>query len=143
MSSVPGITLEAAAAAATLLGAFLFLASAIGLLRLPDFYTRVHAPTKAATLGVALLGLASLMRSILTGDLVWIEDLLIVVFLLLTVPVSSQVLLRAAATRKVAQLPATKGRPARVTEALPKTPAEEDGSSDATRSRPTDASATP
>ena len=44
-----------AAAVLDLLGAFLFLASAIWLLRLPDFYTRVHAPTKAATLGVATL----------------------------------------------------------------------------------------
>ena len=103
--------LEILAAAATLLGAFLFLASAIGLLRLPDFYTRVHAPTKAATLGVALLALASLVRSLPSGDLVWIEDLLIVVFLLLTVPVSSQVLLRAAATRQVRQTPETEGEP--------------------------------
>ena len=103
--------LEIVATAATLLGAFLFLASAIGLLRLPDFYTRVHAPTKAATLGVALLALASLVRSLPSGDLVWIEDLLIVVFLLLTVPVSSQVLLRAAATRLVPQTPETLGEP--------------------------------
>ena len=36
----------------SLLGALLFLAAAIGLLRLPDFYTRTHAPTKAATLGL-------------------------------------------------------------------------------------------
>ena len=104
--------LEIVAAAATLLGAFLFLASAVGLLRLPDFYTRIHAPTKAATLGVALLALASLVRSLPSGDLVWIEDLLIVVFLLLTVPVSSQVLLRAAATRRVPQAPQTRGEPA-------------------------------
>ena len=99
-----GAWLEIVAAAATLLGAFLFLASAVGLLRLPDFYTRIHAPTKAATLGVALLALASLVRSLPSGDLVWIEDLLIVVFLLLTVPVSSQVLLRAAATRDAGNL---------------------------------------
>ena len=37
-------------------GALFFLISAIGLLRLPDFFCRVHAPTKAATLGVMLLG---------------------------------------------------------------------------------------
>ena len=113
MISVSGGWLEIVAATATLLGAFLFLASAIGLLRLPDFYSRIHAPTKAATLGVALLGLASVARSLPSGDLVWIEDLLIVVFLLLTVPVSSQVLLRAAATRKVGQTDETRGRPAR------------------------------
>lgn len=112
MTDLSGGWVEAVAAIATLVGASLFLASAIGLLRLPDFYTRVHAPTKAATLGVALLGFASLLRSLPTGDLVWIEDLLIVVFLFLTVPVSSQVLLRAAATRGIPQASATTGRPA-------------------------------
>jgi multicomponent K+:H+ antiporter subunit G len=89
---------DLAAAALALCGAFVFLSSAIGLLRLPDFATRLHAPTKAATLGVALLALASLVRSLPRGDMVWIEDLVIVVFLFLTVPVSSQMLLRASRT---------------------------------------------
>ncbi|MEM9558100.1 MAG: monovalent cation/H(+) antiporter subunit G [Acidobacteriota bacterium] len=111
MTSLPS-WLEAVAAGATLLGAFFFLASAIGLVRLPDFYSRVHAPTKAATLGVALLVIASSIRSLPSGNLVWIEDLLIVAFLFLTVPVSSQVLLRAAATRKVPQVSSTTGEPA-------------------------------
>ncbi len=112
MTSIPSAWIEVAAAVATLAGAFLFLASAIGLLRLPDFYSRVHSPTKAATLGIALLGIASLLRSLPRQDLVWIEDLLIVVFLFLTMPVSSQVLLRAAATRGIAQTSATHGEPA-------------------------------
>jgi multicomponent K+:H+ antiporter subunit G len=111
MSSVPTEWIEGIAATATLIGAFLFLASAIGLLRLPDFYCRIHAPTKAATLGVAFLGVGSLLRSLSHADLVWVEDLLIVVFLLLTVPVSSQVLLRAAATRRIPQAPSTQGQP--------------------------------
>jgi multicomponent K+:H+ antiporter subunit G len=111
MTSEPSVWIEILSGAATLLGAFLFLASAIGLLRLPDFYSRIHAPTKAATLGVSLLGLATLLRSLPRQDLLWIEDLLIVAFLLLTVPVSSQVLLRAAATRRVPQAPSTQGEP--------------------------------
>jgi multicomponent K+:H+ antiporter subunit G len=109
MSSVATSWLDWVAAAATLLGSFLFLASAIGLLRLPDFYTRVHSPTKAATLGVALLGFSSVVRSLPRQDLVWIEDLLIIGFLLLTVPVSSQLLLRAAARRGLPETPATRG----------------------------------
>ena len=103
--------LEVTAALASLLGAFLFLASSVGLLRLPDFYCRVHAPTKAATLGVAFLCLASLLRSLPRGDLVWIEDLVIVVFLFLTVPISSQMLMRGAATRGVPAVRSTEGRP--------------------------------
>ena len=47
--------IEILAAAATLLGAFLFLASAIGLLRLPDLCSRLHALTKADNLGLGLL----------------------------------------------------------------------------------------
>ena len=109
MSSVSPPWLEIAAGVATLAGAFLFLASAIGLLRLPDFFSRVHAPTKAATLGVSLLGLASLLESLPRGDLAWIEDLVLVLFLLLTVPVGSQVLLKAAIVRGVAEAPGTRG----------------------------------
>ena len=91
-----------------LAGALSFLLSAIGLLRLPDFYCRIHAPTKAATLGVILLGLASVLRSLGQGNLVWLEDLAIIVFLFLTVPVSSQVLARAArrcGVRQVGEAP--------------------------------------
>ena len=51
-----------AAEIASLVGAFFFFASAVGLLRLPDFYTRMHAPTKAATLGIILLAVGSLRR---------------------------------------------------------------------------------
>jgi multicomponent K+:H+ antiporter subunit G len=85
-------------------GALLFLISAIGLLRLPDFFCRVHAPTKAATLGVLLLGFSSVVRSLAQGDLVWLEDVAILVFVCLTIPVSSQVLARAALRRGVAQV---------------------------------------
>jgi multicomponent K+:H+ antiporter subunit G len=84
-----------------LAGALFFLISAIGLLRLPDFFCRVHAPTKAATLGVMLLGLSAVIHSIAQGDFAWMEDLAILVFLFLTIPVSSQVLARAARRRRV------------------------------------------
>ena len=86
-----------------LLGALFFLVSAIGLLRLPDFFCRIHAPTKAATLGVMLLGLGAILRSVVQGNLVWLEDLAILAFLFLTIPVSSQVLARAARSRDKAQ----------------------------------------
>ena len=93
----------------TLLGALFFLLSAIGLLRLPDFFCRVHAPTKAATLGILLLGLGAVVRSLATGGLLWLEELAILVFLFLTIPVSSQVLARAARWRGVTQTARTRG----------------------------------
>lgn len=88
-------------------GALFFLISAVGLLRLPDFYCRIHAPTKAATLGVMLLGMSGVLRSLAQGDLVWMEDLAILLFLFLTIPISSQVLARAARRRGVRQTPTT------------------------------------
>lgn len=87
----------------TLLGALFFLISAIGLLRLPDFFCRIHAPTKAGTLGVVLLGLGAVLRSLANGDLLWLEELAILIFLFLTIPVSAQVLARAARRRGVAR----------------------------------------
>lgn len=88
-------------------GALFFLVSAIGLLRLPDFFCRIHAPTKAATLGVILLGASAVLRSLAQGDLAWVEDLAIIVFLFLTIPVSSQVLARSAKRRGVRETPET------------------------------------
>lgn len=91
-------------------GALFFLVSAIGLLRLPDFYCRIHAPTKAATLGVMLLGMSGVLRSLAQGDLVWTEDLAILLFLFLTIPISSQVLARAARRRGVEAVGSTSPR---------------------------------
>lgn len=99
MSEAAVRILELAAAAASLAGAFFYLASAVGLVRFPDFFCRVHAPTKAATLGITFLAGASALRSFARRDAVWVEDLLIIVFLWITIPVSSQILMRAAARR--------------------------------------------
>ena len=38
-------------------GFLFFIATSVGVVRLPDFYCRMHAPTKAATLGLALFAL--------------------------------------------------------------------------------------
>jgi multicomponent K+:H+ antiporter subunit G len=101
--------LRLAAALASLVGSLFFLAGAVGLLRLPDFYTRLHAPTKAATLGLMFLALGSMLVHLERGLEVWLTDLLLVVFILLTVPVSSQMLLRGAAARRVPQTASTTG----------------------------------
>lgn len=94
-----------------LAGSLLFLAGAIGLLRLPDFYTRLHAPTKAATLGIILIGLGGSILHYRFDRAVWTEDALVMLFVMLTTPVSSQILARAAAARRVPQLEGTKGEP--------------------------------
>ena len=59
-----------------------------GLVRLPDPMTRLHAPTKAATLGVGGVLIASMLSfAILHGEPSW-HELLIALFLFLTAPVT-------------------------------------------------------
>ena len=104
---------ELVAAVLSFAGSVLFLAGAIGLHRLPDFFTRLHAPTKAATLGIMLIAMGSTLIHLGRDVVVWPEDALIILFVMLTTPVSSQMLARAAARRRVPTVPETTG------EALP------------------------
>ena len=70
------------------------LATAIGLLRLPDIYMRMHAVTKAGTLGV---GLVLLAVAVFFGELgVVTRALAAIAFVLLTAPVSAHMIGRAA-----------------------------------------------
>ena len=101
--------LELLASLISFIGAFLYLSGAIGLLRLPDFYCRLHAPTKAATLGVMLIALGSVLIHVERDLVLWTEDTLIILFVMLTTPVSSQVLARAASARGVEQMEGTQG----------------------------------
>lgn len=69
------------------LGASLVLVASVGVLRLPDLYTRMHASTKPATLGVGLIVAA---LAIYSGELgIAVRALLILLFFLLTAPVAA------------------------------------------------------
>ena len=83
------------AAGLVLLGAFFLLVGAIGLVRLPDFYMRLHAPTKASTLGVGGVLLASLLLASAQGR-PGIAELLITLFVFITAPVSANLMAQAA-----------------------------------------------
>jgi multicomponent K+:H+ antiporter subunit G len=87
--------IEWLAAALLLLGAFFLLVGAIGLIRLPDFFMRLHAPTKASTLGVGSLLLASMLLAAVQGRAGFAE-LLITLFVFVTAPVSANLLAQAA-----------------------------------------------
>ncbi len=88
-----------------LIGGTAFLAfGGLGLLRMPDTYTRIQAGTKATTLGtlLTLLGIAFLQPA-------WaLKLLLIMLFLMFTNPLSSQVLARAAHRAGIAPAPQTR-----------------------------------
>ncbi|WP_348070306.1 Na+/H+ antiporter subunit G [Polaromonas sp.] len=83
------------AAAMLLVAAFFLLVGAVGLVRLPDFFMRIHAPTKASTLGVGGILLASMMVSAAQGRIGFAE-LLITLFVFVTAPVSANVMAQAA-----------------------------------------------
>ncbi|HET9949237.1 MAG TPA: monovalent cation/H(+) antiporter subunit G [Longimicrobiales bacterium] len=80
-------------------GGSLALIGAIGLLRLPDFFSRMHPPTMGTTLGVGCVLLSSmLVSSALRGRPV-VHEVLITVFVIMTTPVTAMLLARAARHR--------------------------------------------
>jgi multicomponent Na+:H+ antiporter subunit G len=73
------------------LGVIAFLISSIGLVRMPDIYTRMHAGTKTTTIGIILIVLGA---GCIETSWAW-KLILLAVFILLTNPLSSSVIARA------------------------------------------------
>lgn len=87
--------LVAAIALFLVVGGTFSLVGAIGLARFPDFYMRLHAPTKASTLGVGGVLVASMLWH--WGGGAWaLRELLITLFLFVTAPISANLLAQAA-----------------------------------------------
>lgn len=82
-----------------LLGAMFALLGSIGLARLPDFFTRLHGPTKATTLGVGAMALASSVYFTATMPGFSLHEIAVMVFLFITAPVSAYLLAKAALHR--------------------------------------------
>ena len=74
-------------------GSLFVLLAAIGLLRMPDLFTRMHPSSKAATLGTVLIliGIALYFEN----GAIAVRALLICLFLFLTAPVASHIIARA------------------------------------------------
>ena len=87
--------IEWIAAAVIVVASFFLLVGAIGLARLPDFYMRLHAPTKASTLGVGGVLVASMLVAAGQGR-PGIAELLITLFVFVTAPVSANLMAQAA-----------------------------------------------
>lgn len=75
--------------------AFTFIGS-LGLVRFRDFYTRLHGPTKASTLGVGCLLIASSIYFSVTGEGLSLHEILVSLFLFITAPISAHLLSKAA-----------------------------------------------
>ncbi len=87
--------LELATSFFLVIGGVFALLGAIGLVRLPDFFMRLHAPTKATTLGVGGILIASMLWFAGHGRFT-LHELLITLFLFVTAPVSANMLAKAA-----------------------------------------------
>jgi len=86
-----------------LLGAGLGLTGSIGLLRLRSFSDRVHAPTLGTTLGIGCIVLASMLFFSVVQTRFVLHEILIVVFMVITTPVTLMLLARAALHRDRAE----------------------------------------
>lgn len=84
---------EILAAISAVLGAFFMFTAALGVLRMPDIYTRLHCSTKSATLGVGMVLLAVGFYS--NDWTVWIRCIAGIAFFILTVPLGGHILARA------------------------------------------------
>ena len=82
-----------------ILGGFIILTGAVGLLRLPTFYQRIHGPAITITLGAGCVLLASMITFTILQSRVVIHELLISIFILMTAPVVSMMIMRAAVYR--------------------------------------------
>jgi len=89
------IVVEGVVAGMLLVGAVFTLVGAVGMVRFPDFFMRLHAPTKATTLGVGGVLIASMLTTWARGQ--WgVHELLITLFLFVTAPVSANLMAKAA-----------------------------------------------
>lgn len=79
-----------------IVGALFALVASIGLLRLPDVYSRMHAASKAGTMGSGLMLIALAIHA--GGSGVFARALAGVVFFLLTAPIAAHLLAKAAYT---------------------------------------------
>jgi multicomponent K+:H+ antiporter subunit G len=76
------------------------LLAALGLLRLPDFFLRMHAPALASTLAAWIVTLASIVHFSSRGGGLALHTWLIIIVLSITAPVTTIVLARAALFRR-------------------------------------------
>jgi multicomponent K+:H+ antiporter subunit G len=101
-----------------LTGAIFTFIGSLGLLRLKDFYTRLHGPTKATTLGVGSLLLASSVFFSTRDAGISLHEILITLFLFITAPVSAHLLAKAALHLNLHSLAKTPAKEADEKEAL-------------------------
>jgi multicomponent K+:H+ antiporter subunit G len=101
MNDAGSIPVLAALLTAALLvaGAAITLVGTLGLIKFQSFYQRVHAPTLGTTLGTACISLASMIYFSALGSRIVVHEILIVLFVTVTTPITLIILVRAAVFR--------------------------------------------
>ncbi|EIE52804.1 cation:proton antiporter [Salipiger aestuarii] len=89
MYQSPGLLAEIVISLFLVIGGLFGLVGAIGLLKLKDTMQRLHAPTKATTLGVGGCLIGSMLYYLLIDGRVSFHELLIALFLFLTAPITA------------------------------------------------------
>jgi multicomponent Na+:H+ antiporter subunit G len=80
-------------------GSFFVFIAALGITRLPDLFTRMHANAKASSLGIGLLAIAAGLH--FSQSWVLLQSVLTILFIFLTAPISAHMIARAGYLLKV------------------------------------------
>lgn len=78
-----------------LVGSFFLFVGSFGLAKLPDLMRRLHGPTKATTLGIGSMLIASMLYFLLIESRLSFHELMITIFLFLTAPVTAHMVAKA------------------------------------------------
>lgn len=87
------------ATALLIVGGLLTLVGSIGLLRLPNFFMRIHSVSMGNTLGVGCVLVASMLIASALAQRLVVHELLITLFVVFTAPITAIVLMQAAIRR--------------------------------------------
>ena len=99
MQGLP-IWMEAIVAVLVAVGGLLSLTGAVGLVRLKDYFQRMHPPALALTLGAWCVSLASVLYFSMLGGAPALRAIVVAVLLSITVPVTTLLLARAGLFRR-------------------------------------------
>lgn len=103
MSALEGVPAWVALPVSLLLivGGCIIVTGTLGLMRLPKFYQRIHGPAITITLGAGSVLIASMIYFTAQQSRLVVHEVIITLFLLLTAPVVSMMIMRAAVYRDV------------------------------------------
>ncbi len=82
-----------------ILGGLLTVIGSLGLVRLKQFYQRMHGPSMGSTLGIGCVLIASMLIASMRGGRPVVHEVLITLFVITTAPITAMLLMHAAVQR--------------------------------------------